>query len=47
MYFSVVRLHNSVVYGYWCNWKCGTLQVVQCSEITEQCGVWLLVLPYM
>jgi hypothetical protein len=39
-----VRLLNSVVCGCQCYWIGGTLPVLQCSEITEQSGVWLLVL---
>ena len=43
-YFNVVRLLNSVVCGYHCYWICGTLCVLQCSEVTEQCGLWLSML---
>jgi hypothetical protein len=41
--FSVVGLLNSVVCGYCCYCICETLQVLQYSEVTEHCGVWLLV----
>jgi hypothetical protein len=43
-YFSAVRLLNSVVCCYQCYWICGKLRVIQCSEVTEQCGLWLSVL---
>jgi hypothetical protein len=46
-YFSIVRLLNSVVCGYWCNWICEKLQVFQYSEVIEQCVQWLLLLLYM
>jgi hypothetical protein len=46
-YFIVVRILNSVVCGYRCYCICWTMQVLQCSEDTEQCGLWLLVLLYM
>jgi hypothetical protein len=36
-----------VVCGYWCYWIGGTLRVLQCSEFTEQCGLWLLMLLNM
>jgi hypothetical protein len=41
---TVARILNSVVCGYQCYWICGILQVLECSEVTEQCGLWLLVL---
>jgi hypothetical protein len=43
-YFSMVtlvRLMINVVCGYECCSICGTLQVLQCSEVTEQCVLWL------
>jgi hypothetical protein len=44
---TVVSLMISVVSGYEHCSICGTLQVLQCSKFTEQCGLWLLVLLYM
>jgi hypothetical protein len=46
-YFSVMRLLNNIMCSYWYYCICGTLQEFQFSEVTEQCGLWVLVLLYM
>jgi hypothetical protein len=46
-YFILVKLQNTVFCGYLCYCICGTLQALQCCEVTEKCGLWLLVLLYM
>jgi hypothetical protein len=46
-YFRVMRFLKNVMCGCWCYCICGTLQALQCSEVTEKCGLWLLVLLHM